>query len=116
MLTKVVLVGYDGKKPERKPPKHGSVANIALIITETVLREQTRTNESRTEWHRVVIYENLVDVMQNYQREQTKADRGYWHIHELIQPLAIEKEILLCNTRPMVFENLFKSRDFVFNS
>jgi len=52
-------------------------------------------------------------ICEQYHREQTRADRGYWHIQESIHSLAIEKELLFCNTRPRVFENLFKSRHFV---
>ena len=65
-VNKVVLIGYVGKEPDIKPLKHGSVANIALATTETWRNRQTGTNETRTEWHRVVIYGNLVDVVQQY--------------------------------------------------
>ena len=65
-INKVVLIGHVGKEPEIKPLKTGSVANIALATTETWRNRQTRTNESRTEWHRVVIYGNLVEVVRQY--------------------------------------------------
>ena len=65
-INKVVLVGYVGKEPEIKPLNIGSVANVALATTQTWRNRQTGTNESRTEWHRVVIYGNLVEVVQQY--------------------------------------------------
>jgi single-strand DNA-binding protein len=65
-VNKAVLIGYVGKEPEIKPLKHGSVASIALATTDTWRNSQTGTNETRTEWHRVAIYGNLVDVVQQY--------------------------------------------------
>ena len=65
-INKVVLIGHVGKEPEIKPLKTGSVANIVLATTDAWRNRQTGTNETRTEWHRVVIYGNLVDVVQQY--------------------------------------------------
>jgi single-strand DNA-binding protein len=65
-VNKAVLIGYVGKEPEIKPLKHGSVASLALATTEAWRNKQTGTNETRTEWHRVVLYGNLVDVVQQY--------------------------------------------------
>ena len=53
------------QRTKGNPLKHGLVANIALATTDT-WRKGTGTNETRTEWHRVVIYGKLVDVIQQY--------------------------------------------------
>jgi single-strand DNA-binding protein len=68
-VNKAVLIGYVGKEPEIKQLKHGYVANIALATTETWRNRQTGTNETRTEWHRVVIYGKLVDIVAQYFRK-----------------------------------------------
>ena len=73
-VNKVILVGNLGKDPEvRTLPSGDRVANLSLATSETWRDRATGERKERTEWHRVVIFnDNLVKVAENYLRKGSK--------------------------------------------
>jgi len=67
-VNKVILVGNLGKDPEIRTLNSGErVANLSLATSETWRDKATGERKEKTEWHRVVIFnENIVKVAENY--------------------------------------------------
>lgn len=70
-VNKVILVGNLGRDPEVRTMGNGSpVVNLSVATTESWKDRQTGERRDRTEWHRVVIFnESLAKVAQNYLRK-----------------------------------------------
>ena len=73
-VNKVILVGNLGKDPEIRTLQSGTkVANLAVATSETWNDRQTGERKERTEWHRVVIFnERLADVAERFLRKGRK--------------------------------------------
>lgn len=73
-VNKVILVGNLGRDPEiRTTQSGGRIANLSLATSERWNDRQTGERRERTEWHRVVIFdEKLVDVAEKYLRKGAK--------------------------------------------
>ena len=67
-VNKVILVGNLGRDPEIRTLNSGDrVANLNIATSETWRDKSTGERKEKTEWHRVVIFnENLVKVAENY--------------------------------------------------
>ena len=73
-VNKVILVGNLGADPEVRSLGSGDrVANLRVATSETWRDRSTGERKEKTEWHRVVIFnENLVKVAENYLRKGSK--------------------------------------------
>jgi single-strand DNA-binding protein len=73
-VNKVILIGNLGRDPEIRSMQNGQkVANLALATSESWRDRQSGERKERTEWHRVVIFnENLIDVAEKYLRKGSK--------------------------------------------
>ena len=73
-VNKVILVGNLGADPEvRNMPDGSPVVNLRVATSETWKDRNTGERRDRTEWHRVVIFnENLAKVAENYLRKGSK--------------------------------------------
>ena len=73
-VNKVILVGNLGRDPEIRTLNSGDrVANFTLATSETWRDRASGERRERTEWHRVVIFnDNLVKVAENYLRKGSK--------------------------------------------
>jgi single-strand DNA-binding protein len=73
-INKVILVGNLGRDPEIRTLNSGDrVANLNLATSETWRDRTSGERKERTEWHRVVIFnDNLVKVAENYLRKGSK--------------------------------------------
>jgi single-strand DNA-binding protein len=73
-VNKVILVGNLGADPEIRTLNSGDrVANLRLATSETWRDRQSGERKERTEWHRVVIFnDNLVKVAESYLRKGAK--------------------------------------------
>ncbi|TXL15348.1 single-stranded DNA-binding protein [Methylococcaceae bacterium HT3] len=70
MLNKVTLIGNLGADPEvRYMPTGGAVANIRLATTFRWKDKQTGERKENTEWHRVVFFNRLAEVVGEYLRK-----------------------------------------------
>jgi len=67
-LNKVLIIGRLGNDPEIKQMSNGkNVARLSLATSETWKDKNTGEKKEKTEWHRVVIFnEGLVNVVQQY--------------------------------------------------
>lgn len=69
-VNKVILVGRLGNDPEVRYTATGSaVANISLATSENWKDKQTGEKQERTEWHRVVFYDKLAEIVAQYLRK-----------------------------------------------
>lgn len=66
-VNKVMLIGRLGKDPEvRYLPSGNAVANITLATSESWKDKQTGEQQDRTEWHRVVFFNRLAEIVGEY--------------------------------------------------
>ena len=66
-VNKVILVGNLGADPEtRYMPNGDAVANIRLATTESWKDKATGEKKEITEWHRVVFYRKLAEIVGQY--------------------------------------------------
>ena len=69
-VNKVILVGHLGQDPEVKyMPSGAAVANVSLATTESWKDKNTGEKQERTEWHRVVFYARLAEIVGEYLRK-----------------------------------------------
>ena len=72
-VNKVILVGNLGADPEiRYMPQGGAVANMTVATSETWTDKATNEKKESTEWHRVVFYGRLAEVIGEYLRKGSK--------------------------------------------
>ena len=73
-VNKVILVGNLGRDPEIRTLNSGDrVANLTVATSETWRDRGSGERKERTEWHRVVIFnDNLVKVAESYLRKGAK--------------------------------------------
>ena len=73
-VNKVILVGNLGADPEIRRLNSGDpVVNLSVATSETWRDKQSGERRDRTEWHRVVIFnENLAKVAENYLKKGAK--------------------------------------------
>ena len=66
-VNKVILVGNVGADPDvRYMPNGDAVANVRLATTESWKDKATGEKKDITEWHRVVFYRRLAEIVQQY--------------------------------------------------
>ena len=73
-VNKVILVGNLGRDPEVKSMQDGrSMVNMSIATSENWRDRQSGERKERTEWHRVVIFnEKLAEVAQKFVRKGSK--------------------------------------------
>jgi len=70
MLNKVTLIGNLGADPEvRYMPTGGAVSNISLATTRRWKDRDSGERRDATEWHRVVFFNRLAEVVGEYLRK-----------------------------------------------
>ena len=66
-VNKVTLIGNLGADPEVRYTANGSaVANIRLATAESWRDRESGENQERTEWHRVVFFSRLAEIVGEY--------------------------------------------------
>lgn len=72
-VNKVILIGNLGADPEVRHLENGvTVANFNLATTEVFKDRTTGERREQTEWHRVVLWRGLADVVEKYVRKGSK--------------------------------------------
>ncbi|HEY7298899.1 MAG TPA: single-stranded DNA-binding protein [Xanthobacteraceae bacterium] len=73
-VNKVILVGNLGKDPEIRRLQDGRpVANLSVATSETWRDKNTGERREKTEWHRVVIFnEGLCRIVEQYLKKGSK--------------------------------------------
>ena len=66
-VNKVILVGNLGQKPEmRYTATQSAVANISIATTESWKDKASGEMRDKTEWHRVVYFGKLAEIVEKY--------------------------------------------------
>lgn len=72
-VNKVILVGNVGKDPEtRMLPSGGSVTNVTIATSESWKDKNTGQQQEKTEWHRVVFFNKLAEIVAQYVKKGSK--------------------------------------------
>lgn len=66
-VNKAILVGHLGRDPEIRYAASGAaIANVSLATSESWKDKQSGENQERTEWHRVVFFGRLAEIVGEY--------------------------------------------------
>lgn len=66
-VNKVIIIGNIGRDPEvRDMPNGDKVANIAVATTDTWKDKGTGEKKEATEWHQIVFYRKLAEIVGKY--------------------------------------------------
>lgn len=71
-LNKVTIIGNVGQDPDIRAMQSGDlVANLSIATSESWKDKQGQKQE-KTEWHRVVVFGNLAEIVQQYVSKGSK--------------------------------------------
>lgn len=66
-INKAILVGNVGQSPTTRTMSNGEmVANFSVATSETWKDKQTGERREATEWHRIVAYRQLAEIIDRY--------------------------------------------------
>lgn len=66
-FNQAIIMGNLGQDPEvRYMPNGGAAANISVATTDSWKDKQTGEKQERTEWHRIVAFGKLAEIMGEY--------------------------------------------------
>ncbi len=69
-INKVILIGNLGKDPDiRYTPGGAAVANVTIATNESWKDKNTGEMQERTEWHNVVFFSRLAEIVGEYLRK-----------------------------------------------
>lgn len=72
-INKVILIGNIGQDPKvTYMPNGNAVANITIATSESWKDKNTGENVDKTEWHRVVAFRRLAEIMGEYLHKGSK--------------------------------------------
>ena len=72
-INKVILIGNLGQDPEFRSTASGTpVTNVSLATSTGWKDKQTGQQQERTEWHRVVFFNRLAEIANEYLRKGSK--------------------------------------------
>jgi single-strand DNA-binding protein len=72
-VNKIILVGNIGNDPEfRTMPNGNAVVNVTLATSETWKDKNTGQQQEKTEWHRVIFFNRLAEIVGQYVKKGSK--------------------------------------------
>lgn len=72
-INKVILIGNLGNDPDVRYTAGGAaVANVSIATSESWRDKETGDQQERTEWHRVVFFGRLAEIVSEYLRKGSK--------------------------------------------
>lgn len=72
-INKVLLIGNLGQDPEvRYTPNGNAIANVVLATSSAWRDKQTGELNERTEWHRIVFFNRLAEIVNEYLKKGSK--------------------------------------------
>ncbi|MEQ8664277.1 MAG: single-stranded DNA-binding protein [Rhodospirillales bacterium] len=73
-VNKVILIGNLGRDPEARTTQNGSkLVNMSVATSETWKDRQTGERREKTEWHRVVVFdERIAETCERYLKKGSK--------------------------------------------
>ena len=72
MINKAILIGRVGKDPEFKSGNNGNVARFSLATSESWKDKNTGEKKETTEWHNIVAFEPLANVVRDWVKKGDK--------------------------------------------
>ena len=72
MLNKVMLIGNLGADPEVRNTNSGSVVANLRVATSSRRKDRDGNWSDQTEWHRVVFFNRLAEIVEQYVKKGTK--------------------------------------------
>ena len=72
-VNKVIIIGNLGNDPDmRYMPSGEAVANLSIATSETWTDRNTGEKREKTEWHRVVAFRKLAEIIGQYCKKGSK--------------------------------------------
>ena len=72
-INKVIIIGNLGNDPDVKyMPNGGAVANVTIATSESWKDKNTGEAQEKTEWHRVVFFRRLAEIVGEYLKKGSK--------------------------------------------
>lgn len=72
-INKVIIVGNLGADPEtRYMPNGSAITRVSIATSESWTDKQTGDKQERTEWHRVVFFNKLAEIVNEYVKKGSK--------------------------------------------
>ncbi len=72
-INKVILIGNLGAKPEVKfTSGNNPIANLSIATSESWTDKNTGQKQDKTEWHRVVLFGKLAEIVAQYCNKGSK--------------------------------------------
>ena len=72
-INMVIVMGNVGVEPEvRYTPSGSAVTNLSIATSESWKDKQSGETQERTEWHRIVFYNKLAEIVGQYVRKGSK--------------------------------------------
>lgn len=72
-VNKVILIGNLGKDPEVRRLENGAVvASFPIATSETYVDRTTGERRDNTDWHNIVVWRGLAEVVEKYVRKGIK--------------------------------------------
>lgn len=72
-INKVILIGNLGADPEvRYTPNNSAVVTVSIATSSGWKDKQTGEAQERTEWHRVVFFNRLAEIVSEYLKKGSK--------------------------------------------
>lgn len=72
-INKAIIVGNLGQDPDVRYTTEGkAVANLSIATSETWKDKSTGEKKEKTEWHRVVMFGNLAEIVEKYVQKGSK--------------------------------------------
>lgn len=70
-VNKVILLGNIGKDPEVRETKAGNIVNMVMATSEKYT-DKSGQKQEKTEWHNLVVFGKLADVVSKYVKKGDK--------------------------------------------
>jgi len=71
-VNKVMLIGRLGQEPELKYTPSGAAVLTLSVATNTSYKGQDGNSVENTEWHRVVVWRKLAEIMAQYAKKGSR--------------------------------------------
>jgi len=72
-INKVIIIGNVGNDPEVKRIDNGNaVANFSIATSETWKDKDSGQKQEKTEWHRIVVWGRLAEIIEQYVKKGLK--------------------------------------------
>ena len=107
-VNKAIIVGNLGRDPEVRYSASGSaIANVTVATTDSWKDRQSGERQERTEWHRVVFFNRLAEIVAEYQsRLRQRMENLLSEIGKTVAQEDMLKEIAIFAERTDIAEEI----------